>query len=371
MLVRWMADRREAITDLNERCVGEFLAARRAHGRTCRGVRRTALMLLEQLRCAGAIPTPEPARDDSPVASLRSQYEVYLRQERALTEGTISEYVSIADTFVRERLPEAGPRLDALGAADVHDFLLARVARLAPKRAQYLGSALRSFLRFLFMRGETRTDLALAVLTVRRWRVSTVPRYMSPGDVERLLRSCDRTSTTGRRNHAVLLLLARLGLRASEVAALELGDVRGRKLRCTPLRRDVVRVLEAWLRERPPAPDAPVFASSRGGRLSEDAVERLVAKHAAVAQQRCRSLAGKRVTPHTLRHTAAMQLLQRGVDRSVIALWLGHESIETTQMYLHADLRLKEQALARTASSGLAPGRYQPGDALLTFLESL
>jgi integrase len=105
--------------------------------------------------------------------------------------------------------------------------------------------------------------------------------------------------------------------------------------------------------------------------MSEDAVERLVMKHIAAARQRCPSLAGKRVTPHTLRHTAAMRLLQCGVDRSVIALWLGHESIETTQVYLHADLRLKEKALARTTSSGRAPGRYRPKDALLTFLESL
>jgi integrase/recombinase XerD len=117
--------------------------------------------------------------------------------------------------------------------------------------------------------------------------------------------------------------------------------------------------------------DGPVFPSSRGGRMSEDAVERLVAKHVAAARQRCPSLVGKRVTPHTLRHTAAMLLLQRGVDRSVIALWLGHESIETTQVYLHADLRLKEKALAKTASSGRSPGRFRPKDALLSFLERL
>ena len=125
------------------------------------------------------------------------------------------------------------------------------------------------------------------------------------------------------------------------------------------------------MRERPPDRDEPVFPSSRGGRISEDAVERRVAKHAASARQRCPSLDAKRVTPHTLRHTAAMRLLQSGVDRSVIALWLGHESIETTQIYLHADLRLKEQALARMAPSGLVPGRFRPDDALLAFLDSL
>jgi site-specific recombinase XerD len=147
---------------------------------------------------------------------------------------------------------------------------------------------------------------------------------------------------------------------------------KGRKFRCTPLRReDAVPVLESWLRERPPDPDAAVFPNSRGGHLSIDAVERLVAKHAATAQPRCPALAKKRVTPHVLRHSAAMALLWRGVDHATIALWLGHESPETTQVYLHADLRLKERALARTTPTGLPPGRYRPDDALLAFLESL
>jgi integrase len=132
-----------------------------------------------------------------------------------------------------------------------------------------------------------------------------------------------------------------------------------------------VKLLDAWMRGRPPELDTPVFPSSRGGRLSADAVERLVAKYVAVAQIRCPSLERKRITPHTLRHTAAMQLLQRGVDRTVIALWLGHESIETTQIYLHADLALKEKALARTATTGVTPGRYRPDDKLLAFLEGL
>jgi len=130
-------------------------------------------------------------------------------------------------------------------------------------------------------------------------------------------------------------------------------------------------MMAAWLRERNGQPTDPVFPSIRGGALSRDAVERLVAKHAKAAQHCCASLVRKHVTPHVLRHTAAMDLLQHGVDRAVIALWLGHESVETTQMYLHADMRLKEQALARTAPANLTPRRYQPGDRLLAFLESL
>ncbi len=146
---------------------------------------------------------------------------------------------------------------------------------------------------------------------------------------------------------------------------------KGRKTRCTPLRRDVARVLDAWLREQPVGAQQPVFLSSRGGPLSRDAIESLVAKHLSAARKTCASLKEKNITPHTLRHTAAMELLRCGVDRSVIALWLGHESMETTQIYLHADMRLKEQALARTTNSRAAPTKYRPKDDLLAFLEGL
>lgn len=129
--------------------------------------------------------------------------------------------------------------------------------------------------------------------------------------------------------------------------------------------------MAAWLRERNGQPTDPVFPSIRGAALSRDAVERLVTKHAKTAQRHCAALSRKRVTPHVLRHTTAMELLHYGVDRAVIALWLGHESVETTQLYLHADMRLKEQALARTLPVQIAPGRYRPDDQLLAFLESL
>jgi site-specific recombinase XerD len=130
-------------------------------------------------------------------------------------------------------------------------------------------------------------------------------------------------------------------------------------------------MLAAWMRERHGRPDEPLFASIRGGKLSRDAVERLVEKYISIAAEKCKSLQRKNVSPHTLRHSAAMDLLQNGVDRTVIALWLGHESVETTQIYLHADMKLKEQALSRTPPLGVKPGRYRPDDQLLTFLESL
>ena len=130
-------------------------------------------------------------------------------------------------------------------------------------------------------------------------------------------------------------------------------------------------MLRTWLAELGPDPDGPLFPTRAGGPLSRDAVERLVAKHAATAADSCPSIRGKNVTPHTLRHTAAMSLLRAGVDTSVIALWLGHEDTETTQIYLHADMTIKEQALARVQPPGTSPGRYRPPDTLLAFLDNL
>jgi integrase/recombinase XerD len=187
----------------------------------------------------------------------------------------------------------------------------------------------------------------------------------------------------GRRDRALLLLAIQTGLRNSEIRAIRREDVqigvgahircfgKGRKMRCTPLRSEVSAVLKQWLSELGRGPDQPVFPSSNGARLSADALQRLVAKYVAIARRTCPSLRTKKVTPHTLRHGAAMALLHRGVDLSVIALWLGHESTETTQVYLHADMKLKEEALAHTTSSGLAPRRFRPPDPLLAFLETL
>ena len=146
---------------------------------------------------------------------------------------------------------------------------------------------------------------------------------------------------------------------------------KGRKERSTPLRKDCVEVLRAWLRERGGGDREPLFISNRGNRLSRDAVECIVRKHVQLAYKTCPTLKEKHVTPQVLRHSAAMQLLQNGVDRTVIALWLGHESVESTQMYVHADIELKERAMARTQTIAASPGRYRPSDELLAFLEGL
>jgi len=193
----------------------------------------------------------------------------------------------------------------------------------------------------------------------------------------------DRTRWLGRRDHAFLITAVQTGLRLSEMTALRHEDIslgagahvrcrgKGRKERCTPLAKPTVAVLQAWIREQGRGDSKTLFPSSRGGSLSADGVQHLLARHVMKARKSCSSLRKKRVSPHVLRHAAAMELLQAGVDRAVIALWLGHESVETTQIYLDADLALKEEALARTNPVKGAPKRYKPDDELLAFLKQL
>lgn len=245
-------------------------------------------------------------------------------------------------------------------------------------------AAIHSFFRYVSFEEPGCADLCRRILAIPSKRYERRPiAYLTREEIDALVAAPDTSTWIGRRDQALLMVAIQTGLRVSELISLQRQDVRlgrgahvrcrgkGRKERCTPLRREAARILVPWLRECPSDPEAPIFPSSRGGALSRDAVERLVARYRETAARRCSSLKRKKVTPHVLRHTAAMELLQHGIDRSVIALWLGHESVETTQMYLHADLRLKEQALARIAPLGVKPRRYHPDDKLLAFLESL
>jgi site-specific recombinase XerD len=207
--------------------------------------------------------------------------------------------------------------------------------------------------------------------------------YLSEPEAAALLAAPDTGTRTGRRDHALLTLAIQAGLRVSELTSLTRADVfmgtgahvtctgKGRKQRITPLTTSTAEVLAAWLREHPGDPGDPLFPSRSGTPMSRDAVERRLARHAATAARAQPSLKNKKVSPHVLRHTAAMRLLAAGVDTTVIALWLGHESVATTQIYIHADLAIKEKALARTAPLDAQTGRYQPPDSLVAFLESL
>lgn len=244
-------------------------------------------------------------------------------------------------------------------------------------------AAIRSFFRYVALTepGWLLHCQRILAMPSKRYVKRSVT-FLDAEEIAALLAAPDRTTQVGRRDHALLLLALQTGLRASELIALRCKDVifgagahircvgKGRKERSTPLRRDTANLIQAWIGAGRDA-DSPLFPSIRGERLSRDALEHLVHKHCLTAARACPSLAGKRVTPHTLRHSTAMELLHHGVDQSVIALWLGHESIETTQIYIHADMRLKEKALSRVASPDTQPGRYRPDDELLAFLEAL
>ena len=245
-------------------------------------------------------------------------------------------------------------------------------------------SALRSFFRFAALEAPQHAGLIQRVLAIPNKRhVRPVIDYLTREEITAVLAVPDRTTWIGRRDHALLLTAMQTGLRLSELTGLARQDVtlgagahvrclgKGRKERCTPLSKPTAAVLKAWMQDDPARQTARLFPSSRGGRLSADAVQRLVANSATLARQVCPSLEKKRVTPHVLRHTAAMEMLQAGVDRSLIAIWLGHESAETTQVYLQADLALKESILAKTNPVESKAGRYRPGDRLLRFLKAL
>ena len=245
-------------------------------------------------------------------------------------------------------------------------------------------SAIRSFFKYVAVNEPQLLHHCQRVLAMpaKRHEKRAID-YLSQAEVEAVIAAPDLSTWHGRRDRALLVLALQTGLRVSELVSLSCGDIvlgtgahvrcmgKGRKERATPLRKDSVRALRGWLSERAGANEDAVFISNRDARLSRDAVEQIVRKHARIAASTCPSFRKKRVTPHVLRHTAAMQLLQNGVDRTVIALWLGHESVETTQMYIHADIRLKEKAMARTRPSKAPPGRYRPDDKLLAYLEAL
>jgi len=256
-----------------------------------------------------------------------------------------------------------------------HNGARSRNARLA---------AVHSFFRYAALQEPAYSALIQRVLAIPAKRYERVPiEFLTRSEIEALLAAPDLTTWLGRRDRTLLLLAVQTGLRVSELIGLHCQDLelgrgphvrclgKGRKARATPLRKEAVMALKAWLGERRAQPSDVLFPSLRGTPLSRDSVEHLVAKHVATAARHCRSLQHKRVSPHTLRHAAAMELLQQGVDRAVIALWLGHESVETTQIYLHASLELKEKALEKTVPLNVPLGRYRPDDQLLAFLKSL
>ncbi len=314
-----------------------------------------------------------------------------LMRQRRVSEHTVAAYrdtFRVLLRFTQRRLGKAPFELllDELDAGVItafldhleterHNSVRTRNARLA---------AIRSFFRYVALSEPAHSAAIQRVLAIPQKRFERhLVCFLSRCEREALLDAPDQRTWLGRRDYALMRLATETGLRVSELTALHCEDVvlghgahvrcrgKGRKERCTPLHPETVRVLRDWIRHRHGAPHDPLFPNRRGTALSRDAVERLLSKHVATAANTCPSLRSKRVSPHVLRHTAAVSLLQAGVDRSVIALWLGHEHVETTQMYLAADLQMKERALARTAPLPAHVARYRPADELLAFLERL
>ena len=324
-------------------------------------------------------------------ATLEAFFSDRLPRQRGASPHTIAAYrdtFRLLLTFAHGRTGVAPSQLrfTDLDAACVGAFLehLEEVRGNGVRTRNARLAAIHSLFRFAAFRHPEHADLIARVLAIPSRRVErALVTFLSGAELEAILAAPDPATPLGRRDHALLLLAAQTGLRLSELTGLTCGDVRlgvgahvhcvgkGRKERLTPITRPTVTVLRAWLAERRGQPGEPLFPGRRGGALSPDAVQRLVARHATAAARRCPSLQGRRITPHVLRHTSAMSLLRSGVDTTVIALWLGHEDVRTTQIYLHADLSLKERALARTAPPTTHPGRYRPPDRLLAFLESL
>lgn len=322
---------------------------------------------------------------------LQTFFTERLMRQRQASPETIASYrdaFCLLFSFVRQHLDKEPSVLEMedLDAPLIVAFLCwlendrgnsvrTRNARLA---------AIHSFFKYTALRDPIHSGLIQRVLAIpgKRYDRGTV-EYLTRTETEALLAAPDQSSWGGRRDKTLLLLAVQTGLRVSELVGLDCQNTilgsgahvrckgKGRKERCTPLSKKSEEALGIWLQERNGLPSDPLFPNARGGRLSRDGVEYILHKHVFAAAQQCPSLEKKRVTPHVLRHTAAMNLLQHGVDRSVIALWLGHETLESVTVYVHANLQIKEQALARTTPLDVTPGRYRPDDDLLAFLKSL
>lgn len=258
---------------------------------------------------------------------------------------------------------------------DRHNSVASRNTRLA---------AIHSFFRFASYRHPEHSDTIGQVLAIPSKKTATIPRaFLTDEEMDALIAAPDRSTWAGRRDHTLIVVALRTGLRLSELTGLRCQDVqlgptahlaclgKGRKRRDTPLDKPTANLLRAWLNERRGQPDDAVFPSRHGGRLSPDAVQRLIAKHVATARKRCPNLNTKRISTHNLRHSCAMDMLRHGTDAAVLAMWLGHENLGSVNAYIHADPTLKQRALDRRTPPTTQPGRYKPPDKLLGFLESL
>ncbi len=331
--------------------------------------------------------------------NTNSNFAVFLTRfftERLIGQRKVSPHTiaSYRDCF-RLMLQFAAKRLrkkptdfhiEDIDAPLISDFLdvLEKERRITTRSRNLRLTAIRSFFKFISYELPDHSAQIQRVLAIPTKRCTHVQvSYLKKLEINALLAAPDRSTWSGRRDHAWILLTVQTGVRVSELTGLTRRDIsldtganihvlgKGRKERCTPITKETKAVLRAWIKELPPGGEQILFPNRHGGRLSNDGVQYLLKKHTVVACNNCPSLKNKRVSPHVLRHTSAMELLQAGIDTSVIALWLGHESVETTQIYLEADLAMKEKILAKISPHNEHPVRFKPDDALLTFLKSL
>jgi site-specific recombinase XerD len=314
-----------------------------------------------------------------------------LAQQRQASPHTISSYrdaFRLLLKFAGKRLHKSPDRIafEDIDAPLIGTFLddLQHSRGITARSRNARLNAIRSFFNFASYEMPIQSAQIQRVLAIPTKRYTrTQIDFLTHEEVETLLAVPNQKTWSGRRDHALLLLTAQTGARLSEVTGLKRTDVslgvgahiritgKGRKERCTPLTKQTVAVLKSWLQEPAKSNSDILFPNTQGKQLSADGMAYILARHVAVARRTCPSLKRKRVTPHVLRHTAAMELLQAGVDTTVIALWLGHESVDTTNVYLTANLELKEKALAKTTPHGGRPGRYRPDAKLMGFLNSL
>ena len=322
---------------------------------------------------------------------LQAYFTERLMQERAASPRTIESYrdtFRLLIAFAQRSLkkPPTKLHIEDLDAPFVLQFLgyLESERGNSPRSRNVRLAAIHSFFNYVSLQEPSAAAVAQRVLAIQSKRCPKKPvDFLTRSESDALLEATDQTTWSGRRDQTLLLVALQTGLRASELIGLRCQDVvldtgahvrctgKGRKTRCIPLRKEVVVALRAWLKERNGQPADAVFPNARGQSLSRDGLEYILSQHLNTAKAKCPSLKTKRVSAHVLRHSTAMNLLQSGVDRSVIALWLGHESMDTTQIYLHANLELKEAALAKTTPFKGRNRRYRPPEQLLAFLQSL
>ncbi len=322
---------------------------------------------------------------------LTKFFTARLIQQKNVSAHTISSYrdtFKLMLQFAKKSIGKDPSKLsfEDLDASFVMSFLndLEKVRGITARSRNLRLTAIRSFFRYLSFELPEHGKQIQSVLAIPAKKHKTIlVNYLTRTEVKALLEAPDRNCWSGRRDHAWMLLAVQSGLRVSELTSLVRQDItfdtgahvhvlgKGRKERCTPITNEMVAILKSWFKEAMVGGMQILFPNQRGGRLSNDGIQYLLKKHVDTASKVCHSLSSKRVSPHVLRHTAAMGLLQAGVDTSVIALWLGHESIETTHIYLKADLAMKEEALKKTLPHNQKSIRYKPDDSLMEFLKSL